>query len=326
MLRKKSSIKPNLKPSPIVAPNTPKPATPVATAPPSSTQPIRATTTTLIRPLVQDADPAVGAQTGSPGLEASSAAAIDQISSCPTAQDTSHKESPKGPTSMIDDRLVQDAITQLTSQKLEPIKSLKLHNKNVKLRDLLFVNPPMTKDQKRYRKQTKPREEKQNKQDNISVSGDDPQPSDQSSSQEEQNNLIPKVKVGLDGKIVLDEGSTIIKRKNLIEEQEAIVEDNEDIISKTNYDSFRRRPTRSSQTKWSTEDTKKFYQALTILGTDFSMMESLLFTGSRSRTELHKKFKREERINKKKVDIALSNRISLNCQELDDLKEVFNAS
>lgn len=125
---------------------------------------------------------------------------------------------------------------------------------------------------------------------------------------------------------MLDESSTIIHRKNAIKDQAAIVEDNEDIISRTNYDSFRRRPSKTSQSKWSLEDTKKFYHALTILGTDFSMMESLLFAGSRSRTELHKKFKREERVNKMKIDIALSNRISLNSAELDNLREAVGLS
>lgn len=235
----------------------------------------------------------------------------------------------------VSNQRVQEAITQLTGHKFEPIKLLSLRssaNKNVKLKDLLFFNPPMTKDQKRHKKSivlAKKNEQKKNQNEetsdvnNISNMDVDAEQSQQST---EGHSLVPKVKMGPEGQLVLDESSMIINRKNTIKEQEAIIEDNEDVISKTNYDSFRRRPSNTSQTKWSLEDTKKFYQALTILGTDFSMMESLLFSGMRSRTELHKKFKREERVNKVKIDIALSNRISITSEELEDLREVFSTN
>lgn len=235
------------------------------------------------------------------------------------------QQTEKDKTVNLSNQKVQDAITQLTGQKFEPIKSLSLRssvNKNVKLKDLLFFNPPMTKDQKRHKKSVilaKKNEKKKVQEESEATT------TATKSDNEDNNesNFGPKVKMGPEGKLILDESSTIINRKNSIKEKEAIIEDNEDIISRTNYDSFRRRPTNVSQTKWSNDDTQKFYQALTILGTDFSMMESLLFSGTRSRTELHKKFKREERVNKLKVDIALSNRISLNSEELEDLKEVF---
>lgn len=187
--------------------------------------------------------------------------------------------------------------------------------KNVKLKDLLFFNPPPTKDQKRHKKNARKRlknEEPLNEAvEEVEVEEDLKEPS-----------LVPKVKLGPSGQLILDESSTLIDRKNPIKAQEAIVEDNEETICRTSYESYRRKPTLTSQAKWSLEDTQKFYHALTILGTDFSMMESLMFSGHRSRTELHKKFKREERINKTKIDVALSSRISLTSEELDDLKDV----
>lgn len=205
---------------------------------------------------------------------------------------------------------MQEAITQLTGQKFEPLNLRSSANKNVKLRDLLAVNPPLTRDQKRHKKKLAIKSKtKQSAEPAVEVT------------QESEPTLVPKVKMGPEGKLILDESSTIIHRKNVIKEQEAIIEDDEDVVSRTNYDSFRRKPSSANQTKWSIEDTRKFYHALTVLGTDFSMMESLLFTGTRSRTELHKKFKREERVNKSKIDIALSNRISLSSEEL---KEIFN--
>ena len=221
---------------------------------------------------------------------------------------------------LSDDELskrVNEAINQLTGQKFEPIKSIALKNKNVKLKDLLFLNPPLTKDQKRHRRSIQKSSEGKKK---FHEDASESQNSSQQSS--EELTLVPKVKLGPEGKLVLDESSTVINRKNLIKDQEAIIEDDDEIIPRTNYDSFRRRPAATSQTKWSSEDTQKFYHALTMLGTDFSLMESLLFSGQRSRTELHKKFKREERVNKAKVDIALANRISVNSEELDGLKDI----
>lgn len=206
---------------------------------------------------------------------------------------------------------VQEAITQLTGQKFEPLNLRSSANKNVQLRDLLAVNPPLTRDQKRHKKK-------------LAIKSKTKQPAEpavEATTEESEPTLVPKVKMGPEGQLILDESSTIIHRKNAIKEQEAIIEDDEDVVSRTNYDSFRRKPSSANQTKWSLDDTRKFYHALTILGTDFSMMESLLFSGTRSRTELHKKFKREERVNKSKIDIALSNRISLSTEEL---KEIFN--
>lgn len=229
---------------------------------------------------------------------AATPAPVDSTPKCPKANPTETQSK------------VQDAIAQL-SQRLDPIRSVNISsaNKHVKLKDLLYLNPPMTKDQRKHKKRV--REEK-----SSALKRDESKPEGETISDESEPSLVPKVKMGPEGRLILDESSVIINRKNPIKEQEAIVEDNEDVISRTNYDSFRRRPSSTSQAKWSIDDTNKFYHALTILGTDFSMMESLLFSGQRSRTELHKKFKREERVNKLKIDIALSNRISLDSEEL----------
>lgn len=190
--------------------------------------------------------------------------------------------------------------------RLDPIK-LNLPNsanRNVQLKDLLFKNPPLTKDQKLHKTLAKKQQKKRTK-----APGASPQ-------ETTSHTLVPQVKMGPDGQLILDEESTVIKRKNPLKSQEAIVEDEEDVIGRTNYDSFRRKPS-GSPARWSEEDTQKFYHGLTLFGTDFSIMESILFSGHRDRSEIHKKFKREERLNKKKIDIALSKRISLSKEELD---------
>lgn len=269
-------------------------------------------------------------QTQEETTDKSSAAPEPLETSTPTSQTTTEVVIPEN---VVSNEGVAEAIAQLTGHKFEPVRlsSLNSVNRNIKLKDLLFFNPPLTKDQKRHKKIESKRRKKQIDEERTRnqklSSRSQEQPvdcsQDAADSSEHEPSLIPQVKMGPDGRLILDESSTVINRTNAIKSQDAILEDSEDVISKTNYDSFRRRPSATNQSKWSPGDTQKFYNALSFLGTDFSLMESLFFSGHRSRTELHKKFKREERLNKCKVDIALSKRISVDEEELEDLKEVF---
>ncbi|KAL1231254.1 Transcription factor TFIIIB component B'' [Trichinella pseudospiralis] len=60
-----------------------------------------------------------------------------------------------------------------------------------------------------------------------------------------------------------------------------------------------------AQRRWSQEDTNKFYELLTTMGTDFDLM-SHCFPGF-SRNELKKKFQYEDRKNRERVELALKN-------------------
>lgn len=213
---------------------------------------------------------------------------------------------------------VQVLIQALNTPDAEPVQPLALKitsNKNVRMKDLLFYNPPMTAEQRTYKKERSAlNKSKATKEKTIEQEIETQEESDH------EQSIAPKVKIGLDGMMVLDESSTVINRKNTIRDQEAIVEDNDD-LSSTNYSSFRRRPTSTGQTKWSDNDNRKFYRALSIVGPDFTLMEKLFFSGSRTRKELHKKFKREEKYNKLKVDLALTSKISVHS---DDIPEIQN--
>lgn len=95
---------------------------------------------------------------------------------------------------------VQEAITQLTGQKLEPIRLVSLRssaNKNVKLKDLLFFNPPMTKDQKRHKKSVhlaKKREQKLAESENPS--SDEHDNRIEGEPEVEEPTVVPQVKMG----------------------------------------------------------------------------------------------------------------------------------
>lgn len=62
--------------------------------------------------------------------------------------------------------------------------------------------------------------------------------------------------------------------------------------------------------KWRVEETEKFYLALQIFGTDFSMIERV-FEGERSREQIKNKFRKEERKNKAHIDKLLANKEGL---------------
>lgn len=80
--------------------------------------------------------------------------------------------------------------------------------------------------------------------------------------------------------------------------------------------------------KWKPEETEKFYLALQIFGTDFSLIEKIF--GSRSREQikvrtsksliicLQNKFRKEERKNKQHIDKLLLNKESLSLKDFED--------
>ena len=55
---------------------------------------------------------------------------------------------------------------------------------------------------------------------------------------------------------------------------------------------------------WSSKKTVKFYKALSVFGTDFSLMQGIF--KKKTRQELKIKFKKEEKINKNLVDKCLA--------------------
>nr|XP_020645892.1 transcription factor TFIIIB component B'' homolog isoform X1 [Pogona vitticeps] len=112
--------------------------------------------------------------------------------------------------------------------------------------------------------------------------------------------LVPRVKVAEDGSIILDEESLTVEV--LRTKGQCVVEENDPIFergSTTTYSSFRR----SYYTKpWSEKETEMFFLAISMVGTDFSMISQLF--PHRARTEIKNKFKREEKANGWRIDKA----------------------
>lgn len=109
----------------------------------------------------------------------------------------------------------------------------------------------------------------------------------------------PRVRVGPNGEITLDEESLVVRRQAVRPEARALVYETG---SETSYTSFRRQP--QSRRTWTAKETARFYRALSVCGTDFTLMAS--FFPKRTRQDLKNKFKREERLNRDLVDRTIN--------------------
>ncbi|XP_032070346.1 transcription factor TFIIIB component B'' homolog isoform X2 [Thamnophis elegans] len=118
--------------------------------------------------------------------------------------------------------------------------------------------------------------------------------------EEDGSLLVPRVKVAEDGSIILDEESLTVEV--LRTKGQCVVEENDPIFergSTTTYSSFRK----SYYTRpWSEKETDMFFLAISMVGTDFSMISQLF--PHRARTEIKNKFKREEKANGWRIDKA----------------------
>uniref|UniRef100_A0A3P9JPV9 Transcription factor TFIIIB component B'' Myb domain-containing protein n=1 Tax=Oryzias latipes TaxID=8090 RepID=A0A3P9JPV9_ORYLA len=135
--------------------------------------------------------------------------------------------------------------------------------------------------------------------------------------EQEEEIMVPQVKVAEDGSLIIDEESLTVevqrsKGPNTIQDRDPIFERG----STTTYSSFRK----GTYTKpWSIEETDMFYLAISMVGTDFSMI-CQLFT-HRARSEIKNKFKREERENSWRIDKAFRERRKLDIEYFSKLLE-----
>lgn len=171
------------------------------------------------------------------------------------------------------------------------------------MKDLLSYNPPMSNEQKMKRKLAESSGENGQEspaKDNV----EETVVEEESNGDDEQQ--CPRVKVGANGELVIDEESLVIRRKPS-ENGPLVVENSTNGVFCTTYASFRKsdRPT-GQKPRWTDLETARFYTALNFVGTDFTLMAQVFFNGKRSRVDLRNKFKKEEKIHKPLIDEALS--------------------
>ncbi|KAG7481336.1 hypothetical protein MATL_G00065520 [Megalops atlanticus] len=134
--------------------------------------------------------------------------------------------------------------------------------------------------------------------------------------------LVPKVKVAEDGSLVIDEDSLTVEV--LKAKAPAVVEENDPIFergSTTTYSSFRK----LCHTKvWSNRETDMFFLAISMVGTDFSLICQLF--PHRTRAEIKNKFKREERANSWRIDKAFGEKRPFDLKFFSTLLELVLAA
>lgn len=109
-----------------------------------------------------------------------------------------------------------------------------------------------------------------------------------------EEDIVQKVKVGPNGQLVIDE------EEHFSENKRFSVESSE-VPTFGDMGGYKKR----SMGGWNSESSSKFLKALKVFGTDFDMMKS--WFPDKSRYQLYRKFKKEEKKNGAVVDNILRN-------------------
>lgn len=110
----------------------------------------------------------------------------------------------------------------------------------------------------------------------------------------------PQLKFDENGSIIINEESLIIKRIDTEPQYERTIVEESENLDNLNYNSYRKF---HHTKKWTKRETAKFYKALSMIGTDFTMIQRLF--AHRNRDEIKRKFKREEKLNQALIDKIL---------------------
>lgn len=119
---------------------------------------------------------------------------------------------------------------------------------------------------------------------------------------EEPSVSAPQVKIGLDGRLVIDESSLVMHASTAAENIWETVEEGRNATKITSM-SFRKQ-IYAKTVIWSPKETDMFYEILRCTGPDFGLMHEFLPT--RTRNELKQKYNREEKINWARINSTLS--------------------
>jgi transcription factor TFIIIB component B'' len=121
------------------------------------------------------------------------------------------------------------------------------------------------------------------------------------------NCITPCIKVGIDGKIIIDQETLTLNETGLEEKREELAKSKvieESAFHLRSY-SYKRKQEPSKQ--WTKSETLKFYKCLMNLGTDFSMIQQ--YFPCRTRAQIKRKYKTEEKKNPQLINGALTNSI-----------------
>jgi len=133
------------------------------------------------------------------------------------------------------------------------------------------------------------------------------------------NCITPCIKVGIDGKIIIDQETLTLNETGLEEKREELAKSK--VIEESAYHSrsysYKRKKEASKQ--WSKDETLKFYKCLMNFGTDFSMIQQ--YYPNRTRAQIKRKYKTEEKKNLQLVNGALTNTTHFDSASIEDMLE-----
>ncbi|XP_050428602.1 transcription factor TFIIIB component B'' homolog isoform X2 [Adelges cooleyi] len=165
------------------------------------------------------------------------------------------------------------------------------------MQDLIYYNPvtnPIVKETKVEQK-----EEEDLDNDLLSLTEMENKPSVSNSC------ITPCIKVGVDGKIIIDQETLTLSETGLEEKREELAKSKVIEVSGFQSRSYSYKRKREPSKQWNKDETLKFYKCLMNLGTDFSMIEQY-FPG-RTRAQIKRKYKTEEKKNPQLINGALTN-------------------
>ncbi|XP_041754877.2 transcription factor TFIIIB component B'' homolog isoform X3 [Coregonus clupeaformis] len=209
------------------------------------------------------------------------------------------------------------------------VKEYTLDPSKMTMRDLIYYLPdsnPMTsylvEDQRENETVlplTPPREESPERPPTPEATAETASQRDEDEDEDEADDgvMVPRVKVAEDGSLIIDEESLTVevlrqKGPNPADDRDPIFERG----STTTYSSFRK----GTHVKpWSNKETDMFFLAISMVGTDFSMIGQLF--PHRGRTEIKNKFKKEERANSWRIDKAFKEKRRLDLEFFTSLLE-----
>ncbi|KAL3252866.1 hypothetical protein MRX96_054773 [Rhipicephalus microplus] len=175
------------------------------------------------------------------------------------------------------------------------------------MQDLIYYNPP---GKPMPEKPSKTSKDKAPVETESVAEAEEQRVDDVVEQEEDSADVGPRVRLGPNGEITLDEESLVIRRPAVQPSMRAIVYETG---GETNYASFRKNP--KGRSTWTAKQTAQFYKALSACGTDFTLMAN--FFPKRTRQELKNKFKREERRNRELIDRTINDPTQY---YIDDLK------
>lgn len=213
--------------------------------------------------------------------------------------------------------------------KVDIPKDAPLDKTSMKMSDLIFWNPNRNfmSTQNKPEKSTKTANKKdeepvvnpllQATEEEARVDEGEEEPVEGEVEGEEEAMPVPQVKIGPDGSLIINEESLVVNtKKPVVEEDTDAIDETENT---TTYASFRKPQTRQI---WSKQETEKFYYALSSIGTDFTLM--LKVFPNKTRADLKKKFVKEDRENRLKIEKAFRERKPFDMEvfkQLDELVE-----